>query len=136
MTEGRKSDQFNIPVRPDSDSDKATAEISPSFSDPHLQELEDAAEDLGFTNKSAAYRAFLTIGMNAIFHLDPRNDDGGKSGEGHEPLTLRDVLPDSKENALNMREGELLDKLDDRLATEIAEDPAIKQEGWKVWSKK
>lgn len=128
--------QRTIQVRPDADSDELTAEVQPTVSDPHLQELQDAADALGYTSRSAAYRAFLTIGMNAIFHMDPRSGDEGKSAEGHDPLTLRDVLPNSKENALNVREGELLDKLDDRLAEEIAEDPVIKQEGWKVWSKK
>lgn len=119
-------------IKSTEDADTKDTRIDIKTSEPNKKEIEEKAEQLGFENFSQACRYFINIGMHSFQETDPRRDlDEGTSN--YTPLTIRDVLPDEKENALNMRDGEVRDAIDELLAEEISQDPKIKQEGWEVW---
>jgi Arc/MetJ-type ribon-helix-helix transcriptional regulator len=126
--------EVGFTIKPNSDPDSQYTNRNFAVTEATLEELQDAIEKHGFDNQSEALRYFLTLGMNSFVETDPRNKKSRNGDEGYTPLTIREVLPDSKEDALDMREGEVLDEIDKRLAEEIAEDPKIAQEGWKVWT--
>lgn len=128
------SDVIGFYLDPDADSNTKTHNMNVALSEPHIEQIEDAAEELDMSSRSEAYRYFLTLGMRAMIETDPRNSTS--SDGGYDSLTLRDILPDSKEEALNLREGEVVEKFDEVLAEEIDNDPKIEMEGWKVWTTK
>ncbi|WP_430506576.1 hypothetical protein [Haloparvum sp. PAK95] len=133
MSEGMPEVGFTI--KPDSDPDSQFTNRNVAVTEATLEEIQEAIETHGFDNQSEGIRYFLTLGMRAFVETDPRNKKSRDEGGSYTPLTIRDLLPDSKEDALNMREGEVLDEIDERLAEEITEDPKIAQEGWEVWTK-
>lgn len=98
------------------------------------EEVEEAVELYNFESKSAAVRHFVAIGLRCVMETDPRNDRSGEGGGEYSPLTIRDVLPNSKEDALSLRDEEVLERLDEVLVEEVANDPKIEQEGWEVWT--
>lgn len=122
-------------IKPSSDPDSQYTNRTLAITEATLEELQEEMKKHGFNNRSEALRYFLTLGMNSFVETDPRNKRAQNGDEGYTPLTIREILPDNKEDALDLREEEILDEIDKRLPEEIAEDPKIAQEGWKVWTK-
>jgi hypothetical protein len=130
-----KLSQYTVSIRPDSDTQTYDANIGVSLNEATKNELNEAAEKLGIDGKAAAYRYFLTMGVNAIFETDPRGSTDSTEGSDaqYEPLTIRDVLPVDEEEALNMKEDEVVDAISEKLMNEVNSDPKIKTNGWNVW---
>jgi len=128
------SDRVSFKIRPDANSRKFTEHIQASMGEVNKEELNDAIEKAGFETNAAGYRYFLTLGMNAYFETDPRNVKH-TNDDYYTPMTIRDVLPNNKQEALDIRE-ELLDKIEEELLAEVQNDPAIELDGWSAWLKK
>jgi len=127
--------KIGFKIKSNSDPDSQYTNRTLAVTEATLEELQEVMEEHGFDNRSEALRYFLTIGMNSFVETDPRNKRAQNRDEGYTPLTIREILPDSKDDALDLREEEILDEVDKRLPEEIAEDPKIVQEGWEVWTK-
>lgn len=128
-------DTVNFRIKPDSDTQTYDAQIGVGLTKATQNELEEAAERLGFDAKSPAYRYFLTIGMNAVFETDPRGSisETKESDTQYDSLSIRDVLPDNKEEALNLKDDEIVEAISEELLDEITNDPKINKDGWNVW---
>jgi len=126
------TEKIRFVLRPNAEADRRDVRIDLKTTEPHKKEIKERAEELGFNNLSEAVRYFITIGMHAFEETDPRNSSYDDVSE-YNPLTIRDVIPEGRENALNMREKEVMDAIDEMLAKEISADPEIQQEGWEVW---
>lgn len=126
------TERVNFKIEPHSDADTKSQTMKIQMPKSGKKEIDKTAEELGFQNKSAAYRYFITLGMNAIVETDPRNQSVELDLEEYRPMTIRDVLPKEKESAVDIR-TELLDKIDERLFEELQNDPAVKTEGWSAW---
>jgi len=131
MTESEKIIAFNL--QSDADSKPLDNTLHFYTNPATKEEVKERAEELGFSSMSEAARYFLTLGMHAFPETDPRNKTSDPSGSNYEPLTIREIIPEGEENALSLREGEVLDEIDKYLADELARDPEINQDGWKVW---
>lgn len=121
-------------VDPDADTNKKTKSLQIAMTEPNKEKIEKAADELSFNSRSEAYRYFLNLGMHCMIELDPRGSTTNSDGE-HSPMTVRDVLPDSEDEAIDVRD-EVISRIDDRLLEEVQQDPEINQKGWKVWTKK
>lgn len=118
-------------IKPDGDSQRKSERIEIQAGEVNKKQIDDRIEDLGFPSKAAGYRYFINLGMNAYAETDPRNVEA-KETDGYTPLTLRDVLPEDKENALDLRD-EVLERIEDELLQEAQNDPKIQIEGWNAW---
>jgi hypothetical protein len=128
-------DNVGFRIKPDSDTQTYDAQISVGLTEATQNELEEAAERLGFDAKSPAYRYFLTMGMNAVFETDPRGSvsETKESDTQYDSLSIRDVLPDNKEEALNLKDDEIVEAISEELLDEITNDPKINKDGWNIW---
>ena len=122
-------------LKPHEEAEQKSELVSPALSEPTKEELEDFAEDANFGTLSEATRYCLKIGMMAYTETDPRNKNQNDSSpqQQYQPLTIRDVLPEDEENAVNIQGDSILERIDDKLLEELQNDPAVKFEGWNVW---
>lgn len=131
------SDRLNrttIKIKPDSHTQTLDANLGITFTEATKNELEEAAEQLGFDKTAPAIRYFLTMGINAIVETDPRGSTSTqKSDTCHDSLSIRDVLPDNKEESLNMKNDEVIEAVGEELLDEVNDDPKIRKDGWNVW---
>jgi hypothetical protein len=131
MTESEEIIAFNL--RSDADSEPLDDTLH-FYTDPATkEEVKERAEEFGFSSMSEAARYFLTLGMHAYPETDPRNNTSDPSESKYEPLTIREIIPEGEEDALSLRDGEVLDEIDKHLADELMRDPEINQDGWEVW---
>jgi len=122
---------FNL--RTDADSEPLDDSLHFYTNSATKEEVRKRAEELGFSSMSEAARYFLTLGMHAFPKTDPRNKTDNTSDTDFEPLTIREIIPEGEENALSLRDGEVIDEIDKHLADELMRDPEITQDGWEVW---
>ncbi|NGM71571.1 hypothetical protein G6M89_21745 [Natronolimnobius sp. AArcel1] len=131
MTESEKIIAFNLQSDADSEPLDDTLHF---YTNPATKaEVKERAEELGFSSMSEAARYFLTLGMHAFPETDPRKKTADSSDRDYKPLTIREIIPEGEENALSLRNGEVLDKIDKHLADELTRDPKINRDGWEVW---
>lgn len=127
-------DQLTIKIRPDSDTQTYDTQIGVVLTEATKDELNEAAERLGFNQRASAYRYFLTMGVNAIVETDPRSSiSTQESDTQYESLSIRDVLPDNKEKSLNIKNDEVVEAVGEELLDEVNNDPKIRKDGWNVW---
>jgi len=94
-----------------------------------LNELDEAAERYDFASRSEAARFFLNLGMRSFVANDPRNQS---RSEEDDAVTIRELIPEGKENAISIRD-ELPKLIDDNILDIVDNDPEIKREGWEVY---
>lgn len=131
MAEEQPTVAFNLQTDADSEAFNDTLHFVTSAA--HKKEIKERADELGFSSMSEAARYFITLGMYSFAQTDPRNNVGDSSTGDHDPLTIREIIPEGRENALNTRDEEVLEEIDKHLAEELSKDPEIEQEGWEVW---
>lgn len=130
-------ENHTIRISPNSSTQTYDTTINFTLTEATKSELNEAAERLGFDQKAPAYRYFLTIGVNAIFETDPRGSTTSteESDTHYDSLSIRDVLPDNKEDSLNMKNDEVVEAISEEILDEVTNDPKIKKDGWDVWLK-
>jgi len=129
-------EQVAFSIKPDEAASARSKQVGIIVTEATNEELEQAADELGVSSLSIAYRYFITMGMRAVAETNPQNQSTNVDTQEYNPLRLRDVLPESEEDALNLRDGELLEALDNEIAREIEDDPMIEKSGWNVWLNK
>jgi len=104
--------------------------------DEWLTVIDEFVEDTRFPSRAAAIRSLVILGMREYALGDPRrsNDENieNKNAESP-PTTIRELIPEGKENSLSLKEDELIDKINNQLLDIIDEDSEIKREGWEVY---
>jgi hypothetical protein len=93
-------------------------------------EIEEYVEKYGFPSKAAFFRAALSAGIATMEHLDPHEVDS--NSQAPDAVTIRDLIPDGKENAVDVRD-ELPEMIEDDLLDIVDNDPEIVRDGWLVY---
>ncbi len=94
-----------------------------------LNELDDAAQKYDFASRSEAARYFMNLGMRSFVANDPRNQSRSESDNA---VTIRELIPEGKENAISIRD-ELSELIDDNILDIVDNDPEINRDGWEVY---
>jgi hypothetical protein len=100
------------------------------------EEFHEKMDSYDFVSKAQAARYFINIGMKSIVENDPRNVENNRpsrSGQdNYSPETIRDFIPEGKDNAVDIRD-ELLDRIEDEILNICREDPAINIDNWEAY---
>lgn len=104
-------------------------DISITSTELQLNELDDAAQKYDFASRSEAARYFMNLGMRSFVANDPRNQS---RSENDNAVTIRELIPEGKENAISIRD-ELSELIDDNILDIVDNDPEINRDGWEVY---
>lgn len=91
-------------------------------------------EQYGFNADATAARTFLKLGMMSIVDNDPRHSQSPEvDRQGFEPKTIRELIPEGEENAVDMT-NEFWDELLRGQMPDIVEnDPEIQRNGYEIY---
>lgn len=100
------------------------------------EEFHEKMDSYDFVTKAQAARYFINIGMKSIVENDPRNAENNRSSrpeqDNYFPETIRDFIPEGKDNAVDIRD-ELLDRIEDEILNICREDPEINIDNWEAY---
>lgn len=105
-------------------------------SDEWLETIDKFVAETRFPSRAAAIRSLVILGMREYALDDPRrstNQESNDSDSSFSPTTIRELLPKGEENAISLKEDELIEGIDDKLLDIIDSDPKIKRDGWDVY---
>lgn len=136
MTDGEQEElsrnerHINTTLRSKNDTAKNydDAQLQTTLNTAEYRDFQRLADD-HFKNKAQAARKLITIGMHAFVEHDPRNQHQDSPDN---VVTIRDYIPEGKENAVDVRE-ELIKEIENDLLNIVNNDPEVKLEGWKVY---
>lgn len=104
-----------------------------SSSNLNIERFERLKEEYNFTSKSEAARYFLNLGMMSMVETDPRHTGSGGTDEPFNPVTIRELIPEGKDNSVDIS-GEFWDEiLRDEMLDIVEEDPEIKRDGYEAY---
>lgn len=104
--------------------------------DEWLELIDDFVEDTRFPSRAAAIRSLVILGMREYALGDPRRSDHEyveDEDDESSPTTIRELIPEGKENSLSLKEDGLIDKINNQLLDIVDEDPEINRDGWEVY---
>ena len=105
--------------------------VQPLVEEAQYEEFVEFA-DTYFHSKSAAARHLIALGMRSFVQNDPRNMPETPDQQDSSAVTIRELIPEGEENAVDIRD-ELLEKIDDQLLEIVNSDPEITLDGWEVY---
>lgn len=98
--------------------------------DLHVEEIDEAVEELGLGSRARAMRMWIEIGRRSMIENDPRRNQD--TNTDNKSAKISDFIPEGSENAIDMRD-ELIDRIEENLLEVIESDPEITRDGWKVF---
>lgn len=101
--------------------------------EPDMDTFEELKEQYGFSSKSEAGRCFLKLGMMSAVDNDPRHSTTSEVGEEFSPVTIRQLIPEGDENAVDMTDEFWQEVLRDEMVDIVEDDPEIKRDGFKIY---
>lgn len=119
-----------VDIMPDPDPDR-DGYIGYRGNDPHVDRITELKEEYDFPSRAAFLRCMVQLGMNSMVQNDPRNKKR-IGNPGDEPVTIRELVPEGKENSVDLRE-ELPTIIEEKLLDIVDEDDQINRDGWSVW---
>lgn len=123
----------DIMIKPKSGDESLDEHLS--FDMVNGEEFREKMDSYGFTYKSQAARYFINIGMKSIVENDPRNAKDNRSSrteqDSYSPETIRDFIPEGRDNAIDIRD-ELIDKIEDEVLNICRNDPEIVIDNWEA----
>jgi hypothetical protein len=100
--------------------------------EPDKNTFDELKEQYGFSYDSEAARCFLKLGMRSAVDNDPRHSTTSQSSEDFSPVTIRQLIPEGAENAVEIDEfWEQI--LRDEMMDIAIDDPEIKRDGLKFY---
>lgn len=97
------------------------------------EEIDEKAEEYGFPSRAAFLRCMLRLGMNTLVEQDPIKSDYSSEPQEEDPVTIRELIPDGEENAVDITDELWEDILRDEMLDIVEQDPAIKRDGFSVY---
>jgi hypothetical protein len=106
--------------------------IKVNVPEPDKDTFDELKEQYGFASDSEAARCFLKLGMMSAVDNDPRHSTTSQSGEEFLPVTIRELIPEGVENAVEI--DEFCEQiLRDKMMDIAIDDPEIKRDGLKLY---
>lgn len=97
------------------------------------EELDEKAQEYGFHSRAAFLRHMVRLGMNTLVEQDPVKNDQSSKTPDEKPVTIRELVPEGEENAVDMTDEFWEEILRDRMLDIVEEDPEIKRDGYSVY---
>lgn len=76
--------------------------ISAKVPEPDKEQFDELKEQYNFTTDSEAARCFLKLGMMSVVDNDPRHATQSETTEDDSTVTLRELVPEGADNAVDM----------------------------------
>jgi hypothetical protein len=95
-------------------------------------ELDDLAEEYGFPSRSAFLRCMIRMGMNSLVENDPVETNQSSKTQDDTAVTIRDLIPEGEENAVDMTDEFWDEILRDQMLDIVEQDPNIERSGYKI----
>lgn len=95
-------------------------------------ELDDLAEEYGFPSRSAFLRCMIRMGMNSLVENDPVEANQRSKTQDDTAVTIRDLIPEGEENAVDMTDEFWDEILRDQMLDIVEQDPNIERSGYKI----
>lgn len=108
-------------------------EISVVVPEPDKDTFDELKKQYGFTYDSEAARCFLKLGMMSAVDNDPRHSTTSQTGEEFSSVTIRQLLPEGAENAVDMTDEFWEQILRDEMMDIVKDDPEIKRDGFEIY---
>lgn len=113
---------------------KQNDRIDTQLPEPDKGMFDELKEQYGFAKDSQAARTFLKLGMMSIVDNDPRHSmASGADDKGVDPVTIRELIPESEENAVDITDEFWSKVLRDRMLDIVEEDPEIHRNGFEIY---
>lgn len=126
-------EEIGIRLKPDHKPDDAPEEVHVSFASLDYELFQQRIEEYGFSNKSQAFRYFLNIGMRSVVENDPQNSRSNQTTDQSNTTTIEEYVPEGKENALNIRDGEVIDAIENNILEIVDDNPNLNRDGFEVY---
>jgi len=101
--------------------------------EPEKDLFDKLKEQYGFGSDAEAGRCFLKLGMMSVVDNDPRHSTTLQSSEDFTPITIRELLPEGAENAVDMTDEFWEEILRDEMMDIVEDDPEIKRDGFGIY---
>jgi hypothetical protein len=107
--------------------------LKTELKEPDKDMFDELKEQYGFTHTSQAARCFLKLGMMSAVDNDPRHSTASQPSEEFSPVTIRQLIPEGTENAVEMTDEFWEQILRDEMLDIVSDDPEIKRDGFKIY---
>lgn len=101
--------------------------------EPDKEVFDELKDQYNFTSDAAAARHFLILGMKSAVDNDPRHTTASQTDEELSSPTIRDLVPEGADNAVDMTEEFWAKILRDKMLEIVTEDPKIKRDGYDIY---
>lgn len=102
--------------------------------EPDKEMFNELKEQYGFAKDAQAARTFLKLGMMSIVDNDPRHSMSSEADDkGVDPVTIRELIPEGEENAVDITDEFWADLLRERMLDIVEDDPEIHRNGYEVY---
>ncbi|WP_262181331.1 hypothetical protein [Haloarcula laminariae] len=108
-------------------------EIGTRLPEPDGEMFDKLKEKYNFPYDSEAARCFLKLGMMSAVDNDPRHVTASETNEDFSPVTIRQLVPEGADNAVDMTDEFWEQILRDEMMDIVADDPAIHRDGFKIY---
>ncbi|RJX47820.1 hypothetical protein [Halonotius pteroides] len=98
--------------------------------------LQQRMDEYGFSAKARAARYFINIGMHSIAENDPRNSSSeteNTQSTSTESVGIENFVPEGKENALNIKDDELVEAIRNNILDIVDDNPELQRDGLEVY---
>jgi hypothetical protein len=95
--------------------------------------FDELKEQYNFNSDAEAARSFLFMGMRSVVDNDPRHSTPSQAGDGFSPVTIRQLVPEGPENAVDMTDEFWTQILRDELVDIVGDDPEINRDGYEIY---
>jgi metal-responsive CopG/Arc/MetJ family transcriptional regulator len=103
-----------------------------SFRTTRRDEIDEIYEEYGFPSRSAFLRCMVELGLQNLTKDYYQNEDEVQDAEESEAKTIREMIPQGEENAVDVR-NDLPEMIENELLDIVDRDAKIKRSGWKVY---
>jgi hypothetical protein len=107
--------------------------INTHLPEPDMKNFNKLKEEYGFGSSAEAARTFLKLGMMSIVDNDPRHSVSKADSGGFDPVTIREVVPEGEENAVEVTEEFWDEVLRNQMLDIVEEDPEIHRSGLQIY---
>jgi hypothetical protein len=107
--------------------------IDTQLPEPDREVFDELKGQYNFPSDAAAARFFLNVGMRSTVDNDPRHMAASQTDEEFSPTTIRELVPEGADNAVDMTDEFWEEILRDAMLNVVTEDPEIKQDGYDIY---
>ncbi|WP_135807437.1 hypothetical protein [Halorussus marinus] len=107
--------------------------IGTELPNPDREMFDKLKEQYGFSTDAEAARIFLKLGMMSTVNNDPRHSISSETGGEFSPVTIRELVPEGMDNAVEITDEFWDQILRDEMIDIVENDPEIHRDGLEIY---